>query len=173
MISMNTLPMSLPGLLSLQNEDFVEAAYEAVLGREADPAGRAYYVARLRTGYSKFSVLHQLRGSGESSQTTAIPGLSRALLRYRLGRLPLIGWLFRKLFKVEGETVKERLQRTIISELAAVRTEIASRSIASAPATSQNQRAVQPSASSNLRRNVVAEKLSPRAREIFDRLVSG
>lgn len=167
--------MSLAGLLSLQNEDFVEAAYEAVLGRDSDPVGRAYYIARLRTGYSKLSVLHQLRGSGEPQHGPATPGLSRALFRYRLGRLPLIGWIFRKLFRVEGESVKERLQRSIISEIAGLRTEIASRSFASSSA--QPQRSAQPAprnpAATERRRNLVAEQLSPRAKEIFDRLVSG
>lgn len=173
---MNANTPSLARLLSLQNEEFVEAAYEAVLGRDPDTEGHAYYLARLRSGYSKLSVLFQLRGSGESRHRPDVPGLSRTLARYRLGRLPLIGWLFRRLLRVEGETVPERLQRMIISELAGLRADISNRSVVTATSASQTQRAGQSGprapAASERRRNLVAEQLSPRAREIFDRLVS-
>jgi hypothetical protein len=166
---------SLTELLSLQNEDFVDAAYAAVLGRDPDKEGRAYYLARLRTGYSKLSVLFQLHGSGELSGAPRVLGLSRALIRYRMARLPLVGWLFRRMFRLEGETVQERLQRIIISELAALRTDISNLSLAAAtPAHAQKseQLAQRTAASAERRRNLVAEQLSPRAREIFDRLVS-
>jgi Domain of unknown function (DUF4214) len=173
---MNVKTTSLVGLLSLHDDEFVDAAYLAVLGRDPDAEGRAYYLARVRTGYSKLSVLNQLRASGEPHNGANVRGLSSGLRRYRLGRLPLLGWLFRKLLRVEGETVAERLQRTLISELAALRHDLATRPDAPGVPASPAARAgtaPQRSAMTEQRRNLVAEQLSPRAREIFDRLVSG
>ena len=171
---MNSDPMSLAELLALQNEDFVEAAYRTVLGREADPAGRSYYASRIRAGHSKLSVLYQLRNSRESRGAAAVPGLRRALSRYRLGRLPVVGWLFRKLFNIEGEGTAERHLRAIVSEIAALRADIAAQPVVAAQtAAPTSYRSAQPKAVPESRRKAVAENLSPRAREIFERLVSG
>lgn len=162
--------------MAMDGEEFVQAAYELVLGREADEEGLPYYVARLNIGYSKLSVIHQLTASGEPWNRQNVPGLRRALRRYRMGRWPLIGWMLRKLWRVEGETVPERLQRTIISELAALRAQLRSGAIAAvAPGEQPSGRTTNRESDSpaNRRRNLVAEQLSPRAREIFDRLVSG
>lgn len=167
---MNGQSLSFVELMGLHNGEFVDQAYDAILGRDPDDAGRAYYVARLRAGYSKLSVLSQLRGSEEALVLPAVPGIDGAVRRYRLGRLPLIGWFFRKLYRVESESVNERLQRAILSELASLQSE----SFAPAVAAPRPQSA-SPTSFSNApaRRNLAAEQLSPRAREIFDKLVSG
>jgi len=173
---MNAHTTSLAGLLSLQNEEFVDSAYDAILGRDPDDEGRAYYVARLRTGYSKLSVLGQLRSSDEPLLGPGVPGLARAISRYRLGRLPLIGWMVRKLFRVKGESVNERLQRAILSEIAALRSAMAGRPSMPIVAPARPQALSQPNVYNNApsgRRNIAAEQLSPRAREIFEKLVSG
>lgn len=166
--------ITLAELMSLNGPEFVSTAYETVLGRPADPDGMAYYVARLRTGYSKMSVLHQL-ASGEASEVDQVPGLRKALSRYGKGRMPLLGPVFRRLFRVEGESVSERLQRSIISELAALQVEIqnlASAGFARAePQESTGSTALPPSPKTS-GRNPVADHLSPRAREIFERLIS-
>lgn len=168
---------SLASLLSLDGVDFVETAYDYILDRPADEEGLAYYAARLQLGYSKLSVLHQLTASGEPGYLHQIPGLRKALSRYRMGRWPLVGWLFRSLWQVESERVSERLQRAIISELASLRSELRNAASAGfgadAKATRPSAGSQQDSRVSDHRRNLVAEQLSPRAREIFDRLVSG
>ena len=174
-----TSSMSLDNFLSLPPEEFVAAAYELLLDRQADEGGKDYYIARLRNGYSKLSVASQLSRSDEARRGAGIPGLGTALSRYRMGRLPIVGWIFRKLWRVEGETVHERLQRSILVELSALRAQLR----AGVPAAGSNQSQSSSSASrahasgrttstSGGQRNRVAEQLSPRAREIFERLTS-
>lgn len=174
-IPMTHSPYSLVQLLSLNGPDFVAAAYELLLGRPADPEGMAYYVARLRVGYSKMSVLHQL-ASGETNDAHRLPGLGTALSRYRMGRTPLLGWFFRKLWRAEGETVHERLQRAIVSELAALQAEICGLDSGGFAQREDPRRASRPRTgnppAAGRRTNLVAEHLSPRAREIFERLTS-
>jgi hypothetical protein len=57
-------------LMSREGSEFVRAAYIAVLGREADRTGHAYYKERLRTGHSKAAVLAELATSPEASRAT-------------------------------------------------------------------------------------------------------
>lgn len=197
-------------LLALEAEDFVHAAYHLVLGRAPDEAGLCYYVARLRIGYSKFSVLSELGTSHEARGWDALPALSQAIRRYQMGRWPIVGWMFRRFWRVEGETVRERLQRAMVisfatahkelsrtgtaraeferrmaAEIGAVKLELESTSaqIADIAEIQSNlyaaaAAAVLPSggASSDSklthRRNLLAERLSPRAREAFNQLVS-
>lgn len=54
------------GLRSLGDDGtFVEAAFQAVLGREADPSGRDYYVGELADGRARGSLLTTLLSSDE------------------------------------------------------------------------------------------------------------
>ena len=159
-------------LTSLHDEDFVVAAYELLLGRSADEAGTAYYMGRLRAGYSKLSILQQLRSSSEFQHPTLpVTGLNKALKRYRASQIPVIGWLFRKWWKLEGESVGERYQRVMINELALIRRQlqqgIAQASAIASIRTSQMQRD-----SNAPHRRPSGEHLAPEAREMFDRLVS-
>jgi hypothetical protein len=57
-------------LMAREGSEFVKAAYLAVLGREADRTGHAYYKERLRTGHSKAAVLAELAASPEASRAT-------------------------------------------------------------------------------------------------------
>lgn len=199
-------------LLALDGREFVNAAYWLVIERAPDEAGLAYYVSRLRIGYSKFSILSQLGTSNEARSWDAVPGLSKAMRRYRSGQWPLLGYMFRKLWRVEGESLDERRQRAMISNLAEVRNQLTAIAAANSEfqlrltakietinaglerssAEISNIAAIQSNlfaaaaasalssvgdASSNTKlpqpRNLSAEQLSPRAREAFDRLVSG
>jgi len=65
--------------------DFVENAYRTILRRDADPAGRSFYLKRLQGGSSKIGILGDLRYSAEGRTLgTAISGLE---FQYRLQRL--------------------------------------------------------------------------------------
>jgi len=87
-------PTALP-LVALHDEQFVEQAYRQVLGREADPAGRDHYLAKLRNGEDKRKLLAQLRYSAEGRQQSrafnAGVNLRLVYLKEGLFRLPLLG----------------------------------------------------------------------------------
>lgn len=83
---------SIDTFMMYHDEIFVSYAYYALLGRAADQGGMRYYIARLRQGKSRFSVLAQLVASDETRQDWAdIPGLAAALDRYRKSR-KWAGW---------------------------------------------------------------------------------
>jgi Domain of unknown function (DUF4214) len=52
-------------LLELNDAAFVEGAYQALLGRAADPEGMHYYLGRLRAGYDKTGIIAQIAMSAE------------------------------------------------------------------------------------------------------------
>jgi hypothetical protein len=52
-------------LFRLNDEEFLDAAYVALLGREPDPKGREHYLRRLAFGGSRIETLRDLRGSPE------------------------------------------------------------------------------------------------------------
>jgi glycosyltransferase involved in cell wall biosynthesis len=75
-----TSPMSLNELLDLDDDAFVLAAYRAILGREADHDGFAYYLRRCRNGIDKLHILQQLRFSREGQQHgERVSGLDKAI----------------------------------------------------------------------------------------------
>ena len=79
-------------LLVLNDVDFVRAAYRALLKREADPTGERNYVELLRSGHDKVRLLGDMARSEEARRSGAsIPGLNGALMRRKLGRLPVVG----------------------------------------------------------------------------------
>ena len=59
------------GLQSLDDQEFVQSAYSLVLGRNADPGGKAHFLDQLRGGFSRLNVLSQLRLSPEGEVCVA------------------------------------------------------------------------------------------------------
>ena len=55
-------------LLALDGEEFVQAAYASLLDREADSQGLENYLAELKAGISKFTIVSRLRGSQEGRE---------------------------------------------------------------------------------------------------------
>lgn len=160
-------------LVCLHDEAFIQAAYESLLGRPADEAGLAYYLARLRTGYSKLSILRQLRSSEESRQYAhGIADLDKVLARYWLGQLPLVGWAFRGWWKLEGESAAERSQRIMINELFCLRQQLQEDIAQAAALASMRTVHTHDNVDQGRHRRQIVEQLSPQARQIFDRLVS-
>ena len=87
---------TLDELLTLNNEEFVERAYHAILGRAPDSEGLVYYRARLRADISKVEILAQLRNSKEGkARPLNISGLNEAIRRHRQLKTPLLGPLLR------------------------------------------------------------------------------
>ncbi len=88
----------LGGLLALDDAEFVDAAFRALLGREADPEGRDYYRRALAGGRSRVLVLGDLRYGAEGrARARPVPGLRRRHLLHRLYRLGMAGRALRTL----------------------------------------------------------------------------
>ena len=109
---------SLEELISLNDKKFVRCAYRTLLDREPDPEGMAYYLRRIRMGFSKVQVLWQIKNSAEGLlQECNIPGLKNALEKYRKSTIPLIGGLIGRLNGVEGDGPVERKLRVIENKI--------------------------------------------------------
>jgi Methylase involved in ubiquinone/menaquinone biosynthesis len=83
----------LPELLEASDETFIATAYRALLRREPDQGGLAYYLGLLRTGgMSKVEVLGALRWSPEGrARSVHVDGLLAPYLLQKWQRKPLIG----------------------------------------------------------------------------------
>ena len=78
--------------LALHDRNFVHAAYVAILHREPDPDGAAYYVEQVRSGESKARLLAQIMRSDEAKKhRTVIHGIESHLRVTRLCELPFVG----------------------------------------------------------------------------------
>lgn len=88
--------VSVTHLLAQHDVAFLRDAYQAILGRAPDGEGLVYYLGRLRQGDNPVSILARLRLSPEGRRVNAVvPGLDRAIRRYRWQRYPIIGTLAR------------------------------------------------------------------------------
>ena len=88
-------PLELDELLVEDGEEFVEAAYQALLKRRPDATGGRIYLRALRSGTSKLQVLYELSLSDDCIRAGGdIPGLQEAFAREGLGvkavELPVI-----------------------------------------------------------------------------------
>jgi Domain of unknown function (DUF4214) len=109
---------SVDDLIQLHDQAFVQQAYQSILGRAADAEGHAYYLRRLRAGVSKISILAQMCRSMEGkAQSVQIEGLHSAIKREARGRLPLVGWIFRRLDGMDGNEPAMRRLRTIENQM--------------------------------------------------------
>lgn len=73
-------------LFSFDGADFIEAAYQCLLGRTPDASGLRYYLGRLALGYSKESVIEQIALSNECRTAKNIIGLEKLLKIHRRKR---------------------------------------------------------------------------------------
>lgn len=88
---------TLGDLLRYHDREFIQNAYRAILKREPDEAGRRASLGHLRAGdFDKVDILAALRFSAEGVRRgVRVEGLKLAHRRRQLGRLPIIGYLFR------------------------------------------------------------------------------
>ncbi len=103
---------TLDEILSLYDEDFVNAAYQLLLKRNPDPEGFQYYLGRIRKGISKLDILGELRNSSEGQKhPEPFANLDSSIQKYRRSKWPIIGRWFvdyaqenqRKLQMVENQ----------------------------------------------------------------------
>ncbi|HSW07419.1 DUF4214 domain-containing protein [Aquabacterium sp.] len=72
--------VTLDALLALKDADFIDQAYQLLLGREADGEGSTNYLAELRQGTPRVVVLARLRDSAEGKARQArLEGLDQAV----------------------------------------------------------------------------------------------
>lgn len=91
-ISSTGTAQNLKTLLQLQNRQFVECAYLALLKRQPDPGGLNYYIGRLQAGVTKLQILAQIMASREAREFgVEIPGLRKAIRKQNMISLPLVG----------------------------------------------------------------------------------
>ncbi|HYE74315.1 MAG TPA: DUF4214 domain-containing protein, partial [Blastocatellia bacterium] len=83
-------------LLKYHGRDFVRNAYRAILKREPDEAGLTHHLENLASGrFNKVDVLASLRFSPEGERARVrIDGLAWPATVRRMGRAPVIGYLF-------------------------------------------------------------------------------
>jgi FkbM family methyltransferase len=116
--SSTRVALTLVDLLARYDEEFVECAYQTLLGRAPDPEGKSYYLGRLRTGISKMKTVKQLCESPEGKKHSAkLPGLDDARRQFKLRERPVLGWFARK-FSANGSTNSvDRQLRALDSQL--------------------------------------------------------
>jgi hypothetical protein len=111
-------------LLAGHGAAFLNRAYQTLLGREPDPEGLRFYLGQLKRGISKIQILAELRRSREArswaKRQPARAGSAAAMMhrldweirKFRLGRAPLFGPLFRAALGIEGNRpIEMRLRR--------------------------------------------------------------
>ncbi len=77
---------ALRALLVEEGDEFIEAAYMALLGRRPDAVGGPSYLRALRGGTPKLAILYELYSSDESRRLgIEVPGLAAALAREGIG----------------------------------------------------------------------------------------
>jgi hypothetical protein len=105
-------PKDLQGLLQCQDREFIEGAYQLLLGRNPDSDGFQIWLTRLRGGERKLQILKEINSSDEArAKGVDLPGLHDALRRHELGSTPILGPLIRALFGLEGDSPSETRSR--------------------------------------------------------------
>lgn len=91
-------PLQIEALSRLNDQDFLRAAYHAILQRPPDPTGLQHYTAELAAGRSRVMVLGELRYSADGQRIgTPAPGLRARFLLHRAYRVRILGRLLRTL----------------------------------------------------------------------------
>lgn len=109
---------SIERLLARHDRQFILDAYQAVLGRGPDAAGEAHYLACLRSGMHKLTILKQLRRSKEGQAfIPGVAGLDRAIRKHERATLPVVGALIRLWSGAEGNNATHRQLRALANEI--------------------------------------------------------
>jgi GT2 family glycosyltransferase/glycosyltransferase involved in cell wall biosynthesis len=111
----NQVPTSLSNLLTYEDQEFVDLAYRAILGRTADSIGLAHYVDMLRHGVAKMDIVRILRVSDEGrAYESRLIGLNSSLMYLSWRRLPLLAHFWRP----------RELSRNLLRQMKVARAEI-------------------------------------------------
>ncbi|MGC9206477.1 DUF4214 domain-containing protein [Acidithiobacillus sp.] len=105
-------------LLACEDIEFIKCAYLSILGRDPDPEGVNYYLNRLHSGVSKYEIVVQLISSDEAAaHKPEIFGLKKMVRLFKIGQIPLIGWIYRIVYGLEGNGFSHRKLRTLENKL--------------------------------------------------------
>lgn len=114
--------LSVDDICQFDGENFLTCAFISILGRMPDGDGRLYYLERLRSGWSKRSILAQLRRSEEGRLFDAnVAGLNAILSRERWRRIPVV----KRFIRDREDSASSRNQRAIQIQLAALAERVA------------------------------------------------
>jgi hypothetical protein len=103
--------LAIEALLKLQDKLFVTAAYQVIFVRNPDPGGLDNYVARVRAGDDKTSILIELAQSPEGRMSLRErPGLSKAIARCRTCAPSLLSRVCRRILGATTESAERRLR---------------------------------------------------------------
>lgn len=113
-----TVATTLTELLAYHDRQFIECAYLTLLNRLPDSVGYVYYLDRLHAGVSKIHILGQLLDSSETrANSIQLPSLRSSVKWQKLARFPLIGSIFKHLFRVDGDSAFEIRLRIIEQQI--------------------------------------------------------
>lgn len=99
------------------DQAFIHAAYETVLGRAPDPSGAADNLSRLERGDVRGTVLLGIARSPEArSRGVDVPGMPGLAWRMRLLRVPVIRYVFRRTRPGRDHIAQNALRRGARSE---------------------------------------------------------
>lgn len=89
-------------LMCFHDEQFIRAAYYAILRRSPDESGLLNFLTPLRSGsMTRAEILARLQGSDEAKRyNVRIDGIKSTMWSRKLARLPFIGYIFRWLSAV-------------------------------------------------------------------------
>lgn len=115
-------------LLVHHDEQFVNNAFQSILGRTPDANGLEHYLTMLRAGQNKITILVDIKLSTEGRAAGhRVAGLSATSWLHRLRHLPVVKWIVDMLML--PKMVIENLQRTRRIELLIGRNEMQRQSI--------------------------------------------
>lgn len=82
-------------LTNLNGRDFIISTYKLVLDRHPDRDGLLYYETRLNNGHSKIEIINQIKSSSEASKLASnSTELDFAIKKYRITKIPILGWIY-------------------------------------------------------------------------------
>jgi FkbM family methyltransferase len=112
--SESDLPITnLNELLDLFDEDFVRAAYLAVLGRPVDPGGLTNYLTQIRRGEPKQNIISELATSAEGrNRSHQMRDLPELIKQYRPRRELFIARLLNRMGAPTARTIEKVIRST-------------------------------------------------------------
>lgn len=97
---------------------FLHLSFAIFLKREMDDNGRDYYWNRLSSGCTKSEIISQIIRSPEARlYGVNIPGLNKAMLVFRLSKVPIFGSFIRYFLDSESHNANSRQLRAIQAHL--------------------------------------------------------
>jgi hypothetical protein len=105
--------------LKYDGPDFIQAAYQGILNREADTSGFENYLTLLRSGASKVEILGRIRNSLEGKRRGAkVQGLAAMFILHWILKVPVVGRVIGIAVAIWDSPATERRYRRLACEFA-------------------------------------------------------